>query len=100
MHLTPAPKVHREIALRPAVLERYVGVYKLPGMTVTITRTPEGLMAQGGGQPAERIYAETETEFFLKVVDAQITFRYGSSRGVTGLVLHQGGFDTPAKKIR
>jgi serine-type D-Ala-D-Ala carboxypeptidase/endopeptidase len=98
--LAPAPKVRKEITLPPEVLDRYVGVYELPQVKATITRSPKGLIAQAEGQQAERIYAESETEFFFKVVDAQITFQLDASGAVTGLMLHEGGVDIPAKKIR
>lgn len=98
--LTPPPKVRKAIALPRAVLERYVGVYQLPGLRVRITLTPKGLVAQPEGQPAARLYAETETEFFLKVVDARVTFRRGPGGAVTGLVLHQDGASVPARRIR
>ena len=38
--------------------------------------------------------AESETEFFFKAVDAQISF------GGDGMVLHQNGQNLPGKKIR
>jgi hypothetical protein len=40
-----------------------------------------------------------ETEFFLRAADAQISFVRDSSGAVSGLVLHQGGQDLPAKKL-
>lgn len=98
--LAPPPKVRKAITLPPEALERYVGVYQLPGMTVTITRTPKGLVAHPQGDTAERIYAETETEFFLKSLDAQVIFRRDARGKVTGFVLRQGGLDTPARKIK
>ncbi len=100
VRLTPPPTVRQEIVVPPAVLERYVGVYQLPEVTVTITHASGGLMAQVEGQSAVRIYAESETEFFLKVVDAQIRFVRGPNGVATGLVWHQDGLDTPARKIR
>ena len=45
------------------------------------------------------IFAESETGFFLKVVDAQITFVRDSTGAVTGLVLHQNGRDTPGRRL-
>jgi hypothetical protein len=44
-------------------------------------------------------YAESESKFFLKVVDGQITFVKDEQGKVTGLILHQGGRDLHAKKI-
>ena len=60
---------------------------------LTITRDEAHLYAQSTGQPRFEIFPESETEFFLKVVDAQITF------GDKSLVLHQNGMDMPAKRM-
>lgn len=98
--LAPPPKVRKAITLPPEVLDRYVGVYQLPGMRVTITRTPTCLVAEPEGQTAERLYPETKTAFFLKTLDAQVIFRLDAGGKVTGLVLRQGGMDAPARKIK
>ncbi len=55
-------------------------------------------MVQGTGQPAVELYAESETEFFVEVVDAQITFVFNDAGEVESLVLHQGGRDTPGTR--
>lgn len=67
---------------------------------IAITLEGEKLMAQATGQPKFEIFASAPTEFFLKVVDAQITFVKDASGAVTQLVLHQGGRDVPGKKIK
>lgn len=98
--LAPAPKVRKAITLPAKVLERYVGVYQLPGLRLTITRTPQGLVVKAPGQAAERLYAETETEFFVKDLDVQVIFQRDSKSAVTGLVLRAAGMETAAKKIK
>lgn len=90
----PAVKEHREIAIDPKIFDRYVGRYQLaPAFVLTITRDEMHLYAQATGQPRFEIFPESETEFFYKIVDAQITF------GDKSLVLHQNGMDLPAKRI-
>jgi len=42
------------------------------------------------------IFADSETMFFPKVVDAEIEFVKNEKGQVTHLVLHQGGRDTKA----
>jgi hypothetical protein len=46
--------------------------------------------------PKVPIFAESETMFFPKVVDAEIEFFKNEKGQVTHLVLHQGGRDTKA----
>ena len=52
------------------------------------------------GQPKLQLFAEAPTEFFLKEVDAQITFEKDSTGKVTRLVLHQGGMNIPGVKTK
>jgi len=84
----------------PAIYEKYVGEYKLPiGMNLTV-RTREGkIFTEPTGQPEAEMFPKSETEYFLKVVDAQITFVLDENGTVTGLILHQGGQDFPGEKI-
>lgn len=94
------PRQYQTITLTPDVLDHYVGQYQLaPGFILTIRREGPQLIAQAARQPPAPIYPESKTEFFYKVVDAQITFTLGQNGVGTGLVLHQNGRDMPAKKI-
>lgn len=94
----PAPKERKEIAVDAAILDRYVGRYELaPGFILTITREGNSLFMQASGQPKFPLFAETEKDFFLKVVDAQVTFVEENGK-VAKLILHQAG-DHEAKRI-
>jgi hypothetical protein len=57
-----------------------------------------GLTLQATGQGANPLFASARDEFFLKVVDARISFKRDAAGKVDGLVLHQGGRDLPAKR--
>jgi D-alanyl-D-alanine carboxypeptidase len=85
--------------LDPAIYDSYVGEYELaPGFILTVTREGDRLMTQATGQAKVEIFPSSETEFFLKVVDARITFVRGPGASVEQLVLHQGGRDMTAKR--
>ncbi|KPK79127.1 MAG: hypothetical protein AMS25_13680 [Gemmatimonas sp. SM23_52] len=58
------------------------------------------LMAQATGQEKVQLFPESETEFFIREVDAQITFVRGPAGTVDELILHQGGRDMPAVRKR
>jgi CubicO group peptidase (beta-lactamase class C family) len=91
---------HKEITLDSKVFDRYVGVYQfVPGVTLTFTRDGARMFAQLTGQPKIEIFAESEKEFFLKVVDAQISFDTGADGRATTAVLHQNGRDQKAKRV-
>jgi len=85
----------KEITLSPDVLRRYVGAYQMPngGPVMLITLEGGQLMSKLGVQQPVSIYPETETRFFLKVVDAQIDF------ADCQLTLHQNGRDMKAQKL-
>lgn len=86
------PSAHQEFRLPVSILNRYVGFYKLNQSTVlTITRNEQQLYIQVTGQPAFEIYPESETTFFLKVVEASINFVSDGKAPATSLVMHQNG---------
>jgi uncharacterized protein (TIGR03435 family) len=93
------PKEHKEITVNPKVFTGYVGKYQLaPDFIITITQEGDHLFAQATDQPKFALLAEGERDFFLKAVDAQITFVTDSQGRATALILHQGG-DQHAKRI-
>jgi serine-type D-Ala-D-Ala carboxypeptidase/endopeptidase len=95
----PLAIVRTAIALPAAALDEYVGSYPLtPAFVITVTREGDQLMLQATGQPAFPVWASAPDEFFLKVVDAQITFTRGTDGKVDGLILHQGGRDQRAAR--
>jgi D-alanyl-D-alanine-carboxypeptidase/D-alanyl-D-alanine-endopeptidase len=94
------PKKRTEITLDPNVLEKYVGKYEFaPNVVFTITRKDNQLYAQLTGQGTAEIYPESETEFFSRVVDAQIIFKTDDKGRVNALVLRQLGQDQMALRI-
>jgi D-alanyl-D-alanine-carboxypeptidase/D-alanyl-D-alanine-endopeptidase len=101
MHLLDAtfplkqlPQPRTEVAVDSLVLARYVGEYELsPAFHIVVTREAAHLFVQATAQPRFAVFAESDSTFFLKAVDAQLTFR------PDGLVLHQNGQHVPARKI-
>jgi CubicO group peptidase (beta-lactamase class C family) len=90
------PVVPKAIVLDAAVLERYVGRYQLaPGAAITITRQEGRLFAQPTGQAAQEIFASSEREFFLKVINAQLRFEVDATGRATALVLLPSGTRAP-----
>lgn len=97
----PLPAPRKEAAVDPKLYDRLTGDYELaPEFIITILRRGGKLISQATGQSEVELFPESETRFFLKVVDAQIDFVLDAEGRVTGLVLHQGGRNLPAKKIR
>jgi CubicO group peptidase (beta-lactamase class C family) len=81
----------KEVQVPAKILADYVGTYQLrPGFDLVVTLEGNQLMTQATGQPKFPIFAESETEFFPKVIDADIEFFRDDKGAVTHLVLHQG----------
>ncbi|MCB0609087.1 MAG: DUF3471 domain-containing protein [Lewinella sp.] len=81
------------------VLETYVGTYNLaPGFDIEITREGTRLYGQATGQGRFELFPKSETEFYLKVVAAQVVFNTKDGQ-VESLTLFQGGQELPAKKM-
>jgi CubicO group peptidase (beta-lactamase class C family) len=90
----------QEIRIPRETLAAYVGTYELtPQIKLMMTLDGGQLMTQLSGQPKFPVFAESETEFFLKVVDAQLTFVKGDKGAVTEAILHQNGRDQTARRI-
>lgn len=95
------PKERKAIVVNPKLYERYVGRYELsPNFILTITKKGDRLFAQATDQPTLELFPESETRFFIKEVDAQITFMEDQQGQVTQLILHQAGQNLSAKRLR
>jgi CubicO group peptidase (beta-lactamase class C family) len=89
-----APSERTAVALPRETLASYVGVYRFaPTFSIAITLDGDQLFEQASNQVKIPIYPESDTKFFLKIVDAQLEFHKDASGAVTSLVLHQAGRD-------
>jgi serine-type D-Ala-D-Ala carboxypeptidase/endopeptidase len=95
----PVPAVHLQVALDLAKLPSYAGRYPItPEFVLTVTARQGRLMVRATGQDEYEVYPESETKFFYRVVDAQITFELGPDGSAVALVLHQNGRNRRAKR--
>ena len=94
----PMARVAKEID--PALLPPYVGTYQFaPAVSLTVTLDNGALWIEATGQPKARLFAESDSSFFIAEDDIGISF-VKEGAAVTQLIVHQGGGHTPAKKIR
>ena len=90
----------KEIVVPEHILESYIGKYELmPNFILTVTKESQQMKAQATGQPAFDIFPKSENEFYLKVVNAQLTFNINDLGNVISVTLHQGDQDIEGKKI-
>ncbi|MDV2986757.1 UNVERIFIED_CONTAM: serine hydrolase [Methylobacteriaceae bacterium AG10] len=98
--LAEPPRPHREIAIDRSALAALAGRYALaPGFEIAVTVEDGRIFAQGTRQPRNELFPEGERAFFLRAVDARITFTADEAGRVTGLILHQNGLDTDAPRL-
>ena len=90
----------QEIAVNVATLDGYVGFYRLDDDAVlAVTRDEDHLVTRLTGQRQVPIYAQSNTEFFAKLVNARFIFIMGVKGQAASLVLHQHGQDHPMTRI-
>ena len=89
-----------EVEVAEEILETYVGEYAFSSrFSVVVTLERGRLWVQVTGQGKSPIFAESETKFFSKVVDAQFTFTKDDTGAVTGMILHQNGRDVAGRRV-
>jgi hypothetical protein len=98
-----APRLEdlKEAKVDPATYDAFVGKYDYgEGKAImTVSREGDRLFAQLTGQPKIQIYPKSPTEFFWKVVDAQVQFVKNDAGKVTKAIHHQGGQTLEAPKL-
>ena len=92
------PKKYKALRLDPKILKNYEGAYKLDsGRQISITREEDHLLVDYKKEKL-KLYPESETEFFFKAMDVQISFIKDNDKA-TGIIWHQGGKDIKGTKI-
>ncbi len=95
------PKAKVIVSIEPKIYDIYAGQYQIaPNFILTITNEKGKLMSQATGQPKSELFAESETDFFLKESETEIKFVKNTQGKVTGLVSRERERDTPAQKIK
>jgi len=89
----------KEVVVSPKILALYTGTYELrPGFELVITLEGGQLVSQATGEGKIPLFAESETKFFPKVMDAEIEFLKDDKGAVTHLMLHQGPTEIKAPR--
>ena len=95
------PRERQAIKLDRKTLEKYAGQYQPEsGSIITITLEDGKLMRQIGTQAKVELFAETETEFFMKGGDTLIKFVTDAQGRVTGQLVRRAGREGLAPKIK
>lgn len=94
------PKAKVVAAIDPNTFDTLAGRYQLaPGAVLSFRRDGDRYFGQLTGQDELEIYPASETEFFLRVVDASVTFEKDKNGRATHVTLHQNGRDQKAPRM-
>jgi hypothetical protein len=95
----PIPPERSETTVAPAILAKYVGTYSEPaGIDWTVTLEGNQLMIQRIGREKTRLFAESDTKFFLRIINGDFEFVKDDKGDVICLFLYRGG--APMQLIR
>jgi CubicO group peptidase (beta-lactamase class C family) len=96
------PVEHKAVPIEAKVFDAYTGVYEIePGYAATISREGARFWVRfPGGAPPMEIFAESNTTFFVKGEEIQLTFVKDASGAVTQMILDQIGSQSKGKKVK
>ena len=94
------PAERKEVSVSRKILAGLVGTYQFErGTNMVVSLVGDQLMTKLGDQGAIPIFAESESLFFPKTVDAELEFGRDEKGDAAYLILHQGGRDQKALRI-
>ncbi|HEY3139176.1 MAG TPA: serine hydrolase [Blastocatellia bacterium] len=95
-----SPVDRPEAKVDPAVYDAYVGRFQFEdGRAITITKENNRLWGQPAGMQKAELFPESETKFFAKIADVQVSFQRNEKGAVTQMTLHQNGQNAVAKRV-
>jgi CubicO group peptidase (beta-lactamase class C family) len=93
---------HKFVQLSPEVLKKYTGRYdfdKKHHAYITLENGMLQMEAPQGGLPKSPLFAQDETNFYLKIIDARIEFVKDASGNISELIAHYNGKNEICKKV-
>ncbi|MEE3181481.1 MAG: serine hydrolase [Planctomycetota bacterium] len=98
-----APRLARQVVVKvdPALYDAYLGRYDYGGgQVLTVTRDGGKLMGQLTGQPKLLLLPRSKTEFFFRVVNAEVAFVSDPKGKVIGVEHLQNGRTLEAPRLK
>lgn len=93
------PKVHTTVKVPFSVITQYLGNYKTGTLEVEVTNQDGRLFWEPKGQGRAELFPESETTFFMKVTDAEVTFVKADGPKPALMVVHQDGHDIKLRRV-
>jgi CubicO group peptidase (beta-lactamase class C family) len=98
-HLAPEAAKETEAEADLATYDAYIGNYMFPLGILSIAKEDGRLVAELADLPKLELLPESEDRFSVPDFGMTVSFQRDEAGEVTQLTVHQGGQDTPAKKI-
>lgn len=96
----PAPIERTAVKVDPAIFDVYAGRYLLDGRTlVTITKEDNKLMGQAAGQSKSELIPQSETTFFVKEANSELTFERDEKGNVVRFAMKSGSQNQSARRL-
>lgn len=74
------------VAVNPAVFDKYIGKYNTGESTLVITKEGDKLLVQGTDLPVYQLLPASETEYFLREVNARLKFKVSGDKADSILI--------------
>jgi len=88
------------VAVNPAVFDKYVGKYDAgEGNIVVITKEGDKLLAQGSDLPVYQLLPASDTEYFLREVNARLIFKVTGDKA-DSILINMAGNERTATRIK
>jgi hypothetical protein len=96
----PAAAERTAVKVDPAIFDAYAGRYLLDGRTlVTITKEDNKLMGQAAGQSKSELSPQSDTTFFVKTTNSEVTFERDEKGNVVRFAMKNGTQSVSAKRL-
>jgi CubicO group peptidase (beta-lactamase class C family) len=87
----PLPEEKKDIEITESLVKDYLGTYELmPGFNLEFLFEDGKFKVLPTGQSKEELFADSESKFYLKIVDATFEFKRGDDGKVNSVILTQG----------
>jgi CubicO group peptidase (beta-lactamase class C family) len=96
----PTPVERTAVKVDPSIYEAYAGRYLADGrMILTISKEGDRLMGEPTGQARAELIPQSETKFFVKENNSEITFERDEKGKVVRFTMSGGGQTQSAKRL-
>ena len=89
------------VVVDPAVFDKYIGKYDAGNNSiVVISKDGDKLFAQGPNLPKYQLLPASETEYFLREVNARLTFKVTGDGRADSIIINFNGIESTAIKLK